>query len=73
MDTVVEFADRAACSYERVNKMSEFGLFARERIKCIVDNAILESAVVSHVAANASDGLNTEALMRVSERLGITI
>jgi len=73
MDVVVDFADRAACSCERVNKDSEFGSFARERIRRIAGNAIVKTAVVSHVATGATNGLDTEALIQVCDRLGVSI
>jgi hypothetical protein len=73
LDTIVEFADRAARSYERVNKDSEFGSFARERIRRIAGNTILKTAVVSHVAAGAADELDITALIAVCERLGVSI
>ena len=72
LDLAVMFASRAASAYERVGKSSDFGRFASDRVRGIASNAILRTAVVSRVASGVADGLNTEALIQVCERLGIT-
>jgi len=73
LDAVVEFTERAACSYERVNKDSEFGSFARERIRRIAGNAVVKTAVVPNVASGAAGGLDIAALKQVCDRLGVSI
>ena len=73
LDTVLEFAERAAHVCERVNKTSEFGSFAGARVRAIASNAILRTAVVSHVAAGAAEELDTDALIQVSVCLGISV
>ena len=73
LDGVVEFAERAAHVCERVSKMSEFGSFAGARVRAIASSGMVKTAVASDIAAGAADGLDTEALVRVSERLGISI
>ena len=73
LDTVLEFAERAAHVCERVSKMSEFGSFAGARVRGIASSGMVKSAVASDIAAGAEDGLDTEALMQVCERLGISV
>ena len=73
LDEVVEFGERALHSYERVGKSSDFGRFASDRVRAIASNAMLKTAVVSQVAAGVADGLDTEALVKVCDRLGVSI
>lgn len=73
LDTVVEFAESAAGVYESIGEQTDFGRFGRQRIRCIAENTILTTAVVPHIVAGLGEGLDTESLTRVCERLGIVV
>jgi len=73
LDTVLEFAERAAHVCERVNKTSEFGSFAGARVRVIASSGMVKTAVASDIAAGAADGLDIDALVKVSARLGVSL
>lgn len=73
LDTVVAFAANAADVYEHIGEKTDFSRFGRERIRCIAENAILTTVVVSHVVAGYEETLNPEPLMLVCERLGVVL
>lgn len=71
LGAVVEFAENAANVYQHIGVKTDFGRFASAGVKDIAGNAILRSAVVSEISIGRGEGLDTEPLMRVCERLGV--
>lgn len=70
LDEVVAFAEAAAKSYEGLVRRTDFSRFGKERLRDIAGNAIHRTAIVREVVVDGGDGLETEMLVRVCERLG---
>ncbi len=70
LDEVVAFAASAATVVENLRTSTTFAAFARDRVRGIAGNAAISTAVVSHIYCGWDDGLETEALLNVLERLG---
>ena len=70
---VVAFAESAAKSYEGLVRPTDFSRFGKERLRDIAGNAICRTAIVREVVIDGGDGLDTETLVRVCERLGFVL
>jgi hypothetical protein len=73
LNEVVRFAELAAHAYERVGRTTDFGRFATARIQDIAGNAVLTTAVVSHISAGVGEDMDVMALLRVCQRLGVNL